>query len=292
VQSRDAEKTSARSVLFMPKLYLKPKFHHMPKRYLITRKLWIATMSCVISCNALADNYEDGLLAFALGDYQAAEQHFKSVASTGDSGAQQMLVRMYSGGKGVKPDARQAFQWNLKAAEDGTAQAQFEVAERYFHGDGTSRDLKQAFRWYQTAARQEHHMAVEKLAYFYDSGKVVKQDHEHAQRLYNFAASEYDVFAQKGDPVAQNALANMYETARGVEMNLALALSWYKKAALQDYAQAQFNTGRLLLDAASSEQNIAEAAYWLNLAASQGLREAKELLAQIEQEHGISVAMR
>jgi len=276
----------------MPKFCLTPKLHLTPKLYPITQKLWIAAIGCVISCSALADSYEDGLLAFAKGEYRAAEQHFQSAAAAGDGGAQQMLARLYSEGKGVQPNARQAFQWNLKAAEDGAAQAQFEVAERYFQGDGTTRDLKQAFHWYQSAARQGHHIAMEKLAFFYETGNVVQRDRARAQRLYNVAASEYDVFAQKGDPVAQNALANMYETARGVEMNLMLALSWYKKAALQDYAQAQFNIGRLLLDEASSEQNIAEAAYWLDLAASQGLREAKELLAQIEREHGISVAMR
>ncbi|WP_455221992.1 tetratricopeptide repeat protein [Kaarinaea lacus] len=264
----------------------------MSKIFPLTKKLRIATVCCVISCSALADSYDDGLLAFAQGDYHTAEQHFQSAAAAGDSGAQHMLMRLYREGKGAQPNAQQAFHWNLQAAQNGVVQARFELAERYFQGDGTSRDLKQAFRWYQSAARQGHHMAIEKLAYFYETGQVVKRDPEHAQHLYNVAASEYDVFAQKGDPIAQNALAGMYETARGVEMDLALALTWYKKAALQEYAQAQYNTGRLLLEESSSEQNIAEAAYWLDLAAAQGLHEAKELLVQIEKEHGTNIAMR
>ena len=260
--------------------------------YPLTQKLCIATVCCVISCSVLADSYDDGLLAFAQGDYRSARQHFQSAAAAGDSGAQHMLMRMYSEGKGVEADTQQAFQWNLKAAHDGAVQAQFELAERYFMGDGISRNLPQAFRWYQSAARQGHHVAIEKLAHFYETGQVVKRDLEHAQHLYNVAASEYDVFAQKGDASAQNALAGMYENARGVEVNIALALSWYKKAALQDYAQAQYNTGRLLLENADSERNIAEAAYWLDLAAAQGLHKAKILLVQIEKEHGTSVAMR
>ena len=246
----------------------------------------------LVSFNALADSYDDGLVAFVQGDYRSAEQHFNSAAKGGNSGARHMLMRMHNEGKVAAPDSRLAFSWNLQAAQDGVVQAQFELAERYVTGNGTPRDLSQAFRWYQNAARQGHHIATEKLAYFYETGQVVERDMEYAQRLYTVAASDYDVFAQKGDAAAQNALAGMYENARGVDVNIAVALFWYKKAAMQDYAQAQFNTGRLLLEHDSTERNIAEAAYWLQQAAAQGLHEAQAMLVQLDQELGTNVAMR
>jgi len=126
----------------------------------------------------------------------------------------------------------------------------------------------------------------------FPSPRVVNRDAGYAQRLYNIAASEYDVFAQKGDAAAQNTLAGMYENAKGVKADNAMALFWYKKAALQDYALAQYNIGRLLMEHASSERTVAEAAYWLDLAAAQGLREAETMLVQIKQQYGTSIASR
>ncbi|HEY5604127.1 MAG TPA: tetratricopeptide repeat protein [Gammaproteobacteria bacterium] len=265
----------------------------MPMFHPVRQKLCITAIFCaVVSWNAQADSYDDGLMAFVHGDFRQAEQHFNSAASAGDNGARHMLARMHTESKGAAPDAQQAFKWYLQAAQDGMAQAQFELAERYFNGNGTRRDLAQAFHWYQTAAQQNHHIATERLAYFYETGQVVNRDAGYAQRLYNIAASEYDVFAQKGDAAAQNTLAGMYENAKGVKADNAMALFWYKKAALQDYALAQYNIGRLLMEHASSERTVAEAAYWLDLAAAQGLREAETMLVQIKQQYGTSIASR
>lgn len=261
-------------------------------RLALPRKFLFAALSGLMSFQVLADSYDEGLAAYTEGNYAQAVQYFQSAAAAGDAGAQHMLMRMYQDGKGVSQDADQSFKWSKQAAERGMVQAQFTLAENYRYGRGTKQDMKQAFYWYQQAANQGHHIAMENLASFYENGDFVSQDMQTAKRLYLYAASEYDVFAQKGDPGAQNSLAQMYEQGKGVAFDMMLAMEWYKKSALQDYALAQFNLGRVLAAGNKVDRNIAEAAYWLEQAAQQGLPQAQALLTDLRQEFGTNLAMR
>lgn len=259
--------------------------------------VFVCLMSLLLACgSALADRYEVGLVAYANGDYEAALQHFKSAAKDGDRGAMHMLMRIYSEHKVNDSDKqqvdRQVMYWATQSAQAGIVQAQYALAELYNHPLATPQELKQAFYWYQQAVNQGHHGAMEKLADLYQQGEAVAQDRKRAQHLYRVAASEYDVFAQKGDPAAQTALANMYENAKGMARDMDRALTWYKKAALQDYAVAQFHLGRLFAKGEHVEKNTQEAVYWLQKAAHQGLAQAQELLAEMERNGQISVAMK
>ena len=268
---------------------------------LIARTHRMATLVCFMALSlfcssAMADRYEQGLVAYAEGDYQAAEQHFKSAAENGDAGAKHMLMRIYREQKVSVPDQqhndKQIKYWTTQAAQDGIVQAQYALAEQYNHPAASQQELKQAFYWYQQAVAQGHLGAMEKLADLYQMGEVVARDSERAQRLYVVAASEYDVFAQKGDPAAQNALANMYVNAKGVSRDIDAAINWYKKAALQDYALAQYNLGRLFAQGEHVDKNTEEAVYWLQKAARQGLAQAQAMLADMGREVETSVAMK
>jgi TPR repeat protein len=256
----------------------------------------LVLLSAVVSFSALADNYEAGLVAYAQGDYQAAEQHFLSAAGQGDAGAKHMLMRLYTEhGADIHHNARndkQALYWTRQAARSGIVTAQYALAEHYNHPGANREERRQAVHWYQQAVHQGHHGAMEKLADFYQSGDVVQKDAERAKRLYVIAASEYDVFAQKGDPAAQNALAGMYENAKGVAFDIKKAINWYKKAALQDYALAQYNLGRLYAQGEHVEKNKAEAVYWLQKAAAQGLEQARVMLTRLGPQSDTSLAMK
>ncbi len=58
--------------------------------------------------------------------------------------------------------------------------------------------------------------------------------------------------AEQGDAVVQISLGWMYEKGQGVEQDYTKAVSWYRKAAEQGYAEAQFNLG-LIYDALGGE---------------------------------------
>ena len=169
-------------------------------------------------------------------------------------------------------------------------QAQFQVAEDYAKGDGIDTDYQQAFHWYKAAADQGHPLAIQQLGRLYEAGLGVAKNAKTAQYYYSIAASELDVYAQQGDPVQQNRLALMYEQGKGVKTNVKMALAWYQRAAMQGYADAQYNMGRLLASG-EVEQNMAEALYWLEHAAAQGHNDARLALAKLKRANKSDIAL-
>lgn len=247
----------------------------------IAKKFLAALVLGACAFNAQANLYEDGLVAYAVGNFAEAGNLLMSAAEQGDPGAEQMLMRMFSEGKLFAADPeKETLKWTRKAAEQGYMQAQYALAELYANKLG---DTKAAVEWYSKAADQGHPDAYFKLASILENGaKDVKADGAKSTQLYQIAASEYDVFAQKGDSNSQNSLASMYEKGQGVKKNMELAFKWYEKAALQGHALAQLSMGRLYLAGDAIPVDTLQASYWLDMAAAQGVHEAEVMLSQIK----------
>lgn len=121
-----------------------------------------------------------------------------------------------------------------------------------------------------------------------------------AARAGNFerALSEWRPLAEDGDPRAQYSIGFLYAKGTGVEADAVKAAEWYRKAAEQGYAPAQFFLGRLYSgeDAAESlvreeeqsrdsgegrmlrgprDMRLERALYWYRKAADQGLARAQ-----------------
>jgi hypothetical protein len=80
--------------------------------------------------------------------------------------------------------------------------------------------------------------------------------------------------AEQGDPEAQFYLGFMNENGQGVPRNDIEAIGWYRKAADQYHAVAQFRLGNLYASGEGT-RNDSEAAQWYRLAADQGLGAAQ-----------------
>ncbi|MBR5430199.1 MAG: sel1 repeat family protein, partial [Firmicutes bacterium] len=76
-------------------------------------------------------------------------------------------------------------------------------------------------------------------------------------------------------------LGNLYSKGRGVERDQAESARWYKKAAEQGFAKAQFNLGYDYANGEGVAQDYAEAARWYKQAAEQGHASAQFNLAQL-----------
>ncbi len=240
--------------------------------------------------SAQADNYEDGLMAFAVGNFQEAGRLFMSSADEGNAGAEHMLMRLFSEGKLYSSHLdNDTLKWTRKAAERGIAQAQFALAGLYLKRN----DARSAVAWYRKAIAQGHHGAYYKLGQLLEKGaKGIGADRGESRRLFSIAAAEFDVFAQKGDASAQNTLAGMYEKGQGMDKNIKMAAKWYDASARQGYALAQLNLGRLYARGGEGvPRNTYQAAYWLDLAAAQGLQEARVLLSEINDSGAANVAL-
>jgi len=91
--------------------------------------------------------------------------------------------------------------------------------------------------------------------------------------------------AEAGDAWAQLNLGAAYDHALGVERDVDQAIYWYKLAAEQGLAEAQFNLAHILVD---EDISAVAAAEWMQKAAEQGLADAQYLLGIIYTE-GIGV---
>jgi TPR repeat protein len=73
----------------------------------------------------------------------------------------------------------------------------------------------------------------------------------------------------------KNSSAELNSTQIGVIKDEAQAINWYRKAAKQNHADAQFNLGLMYITGRGVEQNHGQAVQWLELAAKKGHAEAQ-----------------
>jgi cell division septation protein DedD len=91
---------------------------------------------------------------------------------------------------------------------------------------------------------------------------------------YRKAVDEWRPAATAGDPQAQFNLGQAYKLGRGVPVDMAMAESWYRKAALQGLPQGEANYGLALFDRGAR----LEALPWLEKAVSRGEPRAQLVL--------------
>lgn len=249
----------------------------------------IGIMLGSLALNAQADLYEDGLMAYTTGNFAEAGQLLVSAAENGNSGAEHLLMRLYSEGhlEAVNQD-QETLKWTRKAAESGIKQAQYGLAEIYAKNPDT---LAESVQWYRKAANQGHPKAFFKLGDILKAGgRSVAADAGESTRMYQIAASEFDVFAQKGHADYQYLLGTMYQLAKGVNKNMDLALKWLGKSAMQGHILAQMTLGRIYASGIDIPRDTSQARYWLNLAAAQGYNDAISALDELNNSDDATVA--
>lgn len=98
----------------------------------------------------------------------------------------------------------------------------------------------------------------------------------------------YQIAADRGLAVAHFNLGLLHETGRGAPANPAEAFRYYRKAAELGVAAAQFNVGNMYANGKGVTKDDFEALLWFRQAADQGLVEAQYNLA-LAYEHGRGV---
>jgi len=79
-------------------------------------------------------------------------------------------------------------------------------------------------------------------------------------------------------------LGVMYDKGQGVTRDYAQAMLWYRKAAEQNYADAQYCLGLMYYIGQGVAQDYAQAELWYRRAAEQGNERAKEFAGKIKGE--------
>jgi TPR repeat protein len=200
------------------------------------------------------------------------------LAKSGDSNAQYELAEFYFNGTGNRHlDVDEALVWYGKAARGGNVQAQYKIGAFSYYGQIVRKDLSTARTWLARAAEQGHNGA-EKLLALIDAQENAKRNEKSAIQTLTSAANN-------GDADAQYKLASVYLNGNnGFEADREQALKWFRAAAAQNHAEAQFQTGMMNFNPESLENESAER--WLVNAAENDHTEAAYFLGSLYNAQG------
>ena len=123
-------------------------------------------------------DFNDGVVAYVMGNYDKAFTTMQSLAETSDHGyAQYYVGMMYMKGQGVKQDYKLASDWFRKASEKNIPQAQYKLGNLYLTGRGVPKDYEFAYVWFSVGASHRHELSSQSV----DEAKQKLSDEEKAE---------------------------------------------------------------------------------------------------------------
>lgn len=173
-----------------------------------------------------------------------------------------------------KGDYIKALEWYSQAANEGVPTSQANVGLYYYYGYGVPINYAEAVKWFQAAANQMEPSALNYLGNCYQQGTGVDKDDKKAAELYRSAAELNHGYAQSNYGFC---LLN----GQGVEQNSEEAFKWFYKSANNGNAYGFFNLGLCYENGFGTAINAQEAKRCYNLAAEQGVEQAREALERM-----------
>ena len=198
--------------------------------------------------------FQEGMQAYANGDYAMAMKSWRPLAEAGDPSAQTNVGLLYSQGKGVPADPPEAFKWYKLAAMQNYVDAQYNLALLYRDGKGVEANVDEAIRWFTYAAEKDHLRAQARLGEIYHKGMGVQSNTREALKWYLLAADN-------GDPQSQLTLGDIFAKGDGIPTDRTTAYVWYTAAYLQeqdDLIRARAAMARMRLTNNMDEVELAE----------------------------------
>ncbi|QIE60672.1 hypothetical protein G5B37_14210 [Rasiella rasia] len=199
--------------------------------------------------------------------------------------AKAKLGFMYRKGLGVKKDEQKALTYLIPAAYENNSFAQYNLGYMYSKGIEFDMSKSKAFSYYKMAAANGDPFAQHNLgSYFYQRYRIDKGENLE-KALYWYLKS-----AKQQLPESQTALGILYtklsKTARNKNEQQQfekLALSYYKKAAQQDFGYGQYQLARHYSTMENSSEAVSQATFWFKESCSNKyLRACTALLQSID----------
>ena len=216
------------------------------------------------NCSAALAHYKD-VAEITVGK----ESHYPDLLLRKD---QHLISLLESRQKNGKSNSALRTQWLKEAAGGKNAEALFEVGKMYDTGAyGMEPDANQAFDFFLAAAEKGHAGAMTQLGLIYamagqegedeqvegpDGAKAATFMPSLAQDL-DTAIDWFEKAGEKGEPAALNALAYMYMHGKGVDMDVGKAEELYQTAAEAGHPEALFYWGERMLAAGETEEALA-----------------------------------
>jgi TPR repeat protein len=243
----------------------------------------------------LAIVYSDGVRV-SKGEVEAFKW-MKLAAEQGMARAQRKLGGMYQNGSGVETEVTNAFAWFQKAAQQGDALAQANLGWAYENGAGVSEQFLEAIKWYQKSAEQGELFAEKRLAKIYAQGA-------YGEGMVNGQGADAQI--RSGGVAPNHELAEMW-MQKAIDLNSAegqceygellydefdshgfqdtskfpAAGEWYRKAAEQGYAKAQYELAEMYNAGQLGEDQRSNCIPWYLKAAAQNNAQAQAVVGEL-----------
>lgn len=130
----------------------------------------LLTMSLPVTVYASTGNLQSAVDALEQGAYRDAYVQLLPLAHNGNRDAQTLLGLIYSEGRGVEQDIKQARRWYLRAAEKGKTDAAFLLGLSYLNKYSNPEENANAVYWIKYAARRDSLSAQRFMALAYEKG--------------------------------------------------------------------------------------------------------------------------
>lgn len=185
-------------------------------------------------------------------------------AEQGDvESAYQIALWHCNGVKEIKVNETEAARWFIFAAENRCKDAYFYAGWVFDTGFGVECDYKKAVGYYKKGVQNKDKSAINNLGFMYEHGRGVAEDASKAFEHYKTAAS-------LGNAVAKTNLASCFKAGRGTEKNIEDAIYWMKEAAEIDCnARAQYLWGQWHANGEILNENLELSLTWYERAAKQ-----------------------
>ena|SRR6476661_2931165 len=155
------------------------------------------------------------------GNREQGAKLLAAAAKLGHAVAAYDLALLYIEGQMFPQDFSRAAELFRSAAQVGLPEAQYALATLYKEGRGVEKDLAEAVRLLAAASSADNTDAQVEyaIALFNGTGGIARNE--------RLAATLLAKAARKGNPVAQNRLANILAVGRGVQANAVEAVKWH-----------------------------------------------------------------
>ena len=169
------------------------------------KKLCLVLLLSALTVQTARADFNDGVVAYLMGDYETAYNTMVSLAKTNDKDAlaQYYLGVMYMKGQGVEQNYEEAANWLRKAAENRLPNAQYKLANLYTEGKGVPKDYEFAYVWYSVGVTHNHQLsknAIEKAKARLSENELKEADKLLADYVEKYGPKPEEPQAQ--DPAA------------------------------------------------------------------------------------------
>lgn len=187
------------------------------------------------------------------GKFTEAVPMLRKLTEMGDVISTCYLAQGYQNGLGgLRKDPVEAFELYQHAAEKGQDLAQYELGMMCENGIGTAVDAKQAKQWFEKSAERGNADAQFRFAELEFETAQSAKDREQIQnqrgklshqKTTQSALKWYRAAAEQGHAKAQYTLGRLRASGEGARKDNLKALNWYRKAAAQNHPEALFHLG-------------------------------------------------